>query len=284
MAQAMDMMARIRDRAVVLTQSEERLVAELVKAPRDVALLSAAAFAERAGLHEATCSRLARKLGYDSYAAFRRAMQQAYLGGEPATRMASTLSEAGEDPLRHLIALETASLGRLTDHVDAAQIAAAAEILDGRRVFVFAHGNASVLAAQAERRLQRMAVDVRMLEGSARDLAETALGITGQDAVLLFAFRHQPPGYAALMDRARQVSARTLVIADEVGPLLRPAAEGMLAAPRTGVPDGFQTLTVPMLILNALILALGRRSEAISSHSDLGALIASFEADGVTRK
>ncbi|SDI28825.1 MurR/RpiR family transcriptional regulator [Alloyangia pacifica] len=280
MSQSSDLMSRIQDRAVDLTQSEERLVAELIKAPRDVALLSAAAFADRAGLHEATCSRLARKLGYDSYAAFRRALQHTYLGGEPAARMASTLKEAGADPLHHLIGLEIASLSGLTDHISAAQIADAADLLTGRRVFLFAHGNACVLAEQAERRLRRMSLDARRLQGSARDLAEGALALRGSDAVILFAFRRQPPGYAALMGRAAEVGARTLVLADEIGPVLRPAADQILAAPRTGVPEGFQTLTVPMLILNALILALGRRSEALSSLSDLSRLIAAFEQDG----
>lgn len=279
MAQVMDLMARIRERSVDLTQSEERLVGELIRAPRDVALLSAAAFAERAGLHEATSSRLARKLGYASYADFRRAMQQTYLGGDPATRMASTLAEAGEDPLRHLIAQEVASLERLTDHVSTAQVATAAAVLDGRRVFLFAHGNASVLALQAERRLRRMGVDVRMLSGSARDLAEGALGIAEGDAVLCFAFRRQPPGYAALIERASAVRARSLVIADEVGPMLRPAPEVVLAAPRTGVSDGFQTLGVPMVILNALILAVGQCGAALGPLSELGSLIARFEAD-----
>ncbi|WOI57460.1 MurR/RpiR family transcriptional regulator [Palleronia sp. LCG004] len=279
MVQEMDLIARIRSRSVDLTQSEERLVAELIRAPRDVALLSAAAYAERAGLHEATCSRLARKLGYASYADFRRALQQSYLGGDPATRMASTLAEAGEDPLRHLIAQEVASLDRLTDHVSAVQIRTAAALLDGRRVFLFAQGNASALALQAERRLRRMGMDVRILSGSARDLAEGALGIAEGDAVMCFAFRRQPPGYAVLIERAAAVRARSLVIADEVGPMLRPLPEVMLAAPRTGVSDGFQTLGVPMVVLNALILALGQSGAALGTLSELGSLIARFEAD-----
>lgn len=281
MTESPELIAAIQARSETLTQSEARLVAELMRAPREVALLSAADFARRVGLHEATCSRLARKLGFDGYAAFRAAVQAEYLTTEPAARMAATLGEAGHDPLSHLVEAEIAALRNLKDHVDDARIARMAAMLEGRRIVVFAQGNATALGEQARRRLSRMAVDVRVIGGGARDLAEGALGLGPGDAVLLFAFRRQPPGYAALMRRAAEVGAATLVVSDTLGPALRPAPDMLVAAPRTGGPGGYQTLTVPMLILNALILALGARAggEAMDQLGRLGGLIAEFAAD-----
>lgn len=272
--------ARIQARSAMLTGSEMRLVAELMRTPREIALATAAEFAARVGVHEATTSRLARKLEFPSYAAFRDALRDEYLHrSEPAHRMSTTLHSAAGDHLGHLIRAEMAALERLADHVQDAGIADAAAALQGRRVFVFGQGHAAALAELADRRLRRMGVDVRRLQGDARDMAEGAAAIAAKDAVLVFAFRRQPRHYAPLMRVAREAGAWTLAISDTLGPSLNPAPDHLLTAPRTGIASGFQTLNVPMLILNALILAMGQGGggKALDSLDRMGTLIGLFE-------
>lgn len=272
--------ARIQGRSDVLTASEARLVAELMRAPREIALASAADFAARVGVHEATTSRLARKLGFPSYAAFRDTLRRDYLSRtEPADRMRTTLGDAAGDHLGHLIRAEVSALHALADHVDAAAVARAASALSGRRVFLFAHGHATTLAALAERRMRRMGMEARQLQGSARDLAEGVLAMGQGDALLIFAFRRKPDAYGALMRLAREVGAVVLVISDTLGPALNPAPDHLLSAPRAGVAGGFQTLNVPMLLLNALILSLGEGEGALGSLDRLGRLIDDFEGN-----
>ncbi|MDF3608445.1 hypothetical protein PE067_21225 [Paracoccus sp. DMF-8] len=128
--------ARIQSRSATLTQAEARLVEELMRVPREIALATAADFAARVGVHEATTSRLARKLDSSSYAAFRAALRREFLRqSDPADRMSATLSAAGGQPLSHLIAVEAAAIADLAAHVGDAAIAAAASALDGRRIF-----------------------------------------------------------------------------------------------------------------------------------------------------
>lgn len=271
--------ARIQSRSATLTQAEARLVEELMRVPREIALATAADFAARVGVHEATTSRLARKLDFPSYSAFRDALRREFLRqSDPADRMSATLSAAGGQPLSHLIAVETAAIADLAAHVGDAAIAAAAKALDGRRIFLFAHGHATALAAMAERRLRRMGIEARVLSGNARDLAEQALALDSGDALILFAFRRQPRGYAPLMQVARDLGVVTLALSDTLGPALVPTPDRLLSAPRGGVPGSFQTLTVPMLLLNALILALGEL-RGTQSLDRLGALIERFEEE-----
>lgn len=271
--------ARIQASSAALTQTEQRLVAELLRQPRDVALETAAEFAARVGAHEATTSRLARKLGFDSYALFREALRRDYLQrSEPADRLSVTI--ASGSTLSRLIADETQALAQIQDHIDDDAIETAAAHLDGRRIFMFAQGNASVLAAMMDRRLRRMGVETHLLSGSPRDLAEQALAIRQGDALILFAFRRQPRGYAPLMRLAQEVGAGTLAISDTIGPALQPAPRMLLAAPRTGAAEGFQTLTVPMVLCNALILAIGamRGEAALDPLDRLGRMIEDFSA------
>lgn len=270
--------ARIQARSDSLTPSEAKLVGELMRTPREIALTTSAEFAARVGVHEATTSRLARKLGFSGYAAFRDALRDEFVQRtEPADRISATLAEAEGNLLAHLVRAEIAALEGLSDHLDEGEIAAAAAALRGRRVFLYAHGHATSLADMAERRMRRMGMETRALRGSARDLAEQALLMGSEDALLMFAFRRQPQGYAPLLRLARKVGAVTLAVSDTMGPQLQPAPDVLLAAPRAGLPGGFQTLTVPMLMTNALILALG--ASGLEPLDRLGGLIAAFEDD-----
>ncbi|WP_322895554.1 MULTISPECIES: MurR/RpiR family transcriptional regulator [unclassified Yoonia] len=277
----MTLIERVQKIADRLTGTEGRLVAELMQSPREIALGTSAEFAARIGAHEATTSRLARKLGFDSYADFRDHLRAEFLtNGSPSDRVAQTLSGAQEKGfLPLLIAEEIAALTRLGDYVQDRQIAAAVQLLNRPRVFLFARGNAEALAVLMDRRLRRMGVATVLLRGDARDLAEQMLTLGKDDAVLLFAFRRQPRDYARIIALAQQRGAATLAISGSLGPALAPPPDQLLAAPRSGAREGFQTLTVPMALCNALVLALAaeRGEAALHMLERLGPLIASFE-------
>lgn len=277
----MTLIERVQKIADRLTSTESRLVAELMQSPREIALGTSADFAARIGAHEATTSRLARKLGFDSYAAFRDHLRAEFLANaSPSHRVAQTLSGAQETGfLAHLITEEIAALTRLPDYVQDSKIIAAAHLLNRPRVFLFARGNAEALAVLMDRRLRRLGVATVLPRGDARDLAEQMLTLNGDDAVLLFAFRRQPRDYARVIGLAQDRGAATLAISGSLGPALAPAPDLLLAAPRSGARDGFQTLTVPMALCNALVLALAaeRGEAALDMLGKLGLLIASFE-------
>ena len=275
------MVERIQAVADSLTATEQKLVSALLTAPREVAIGTSSEFAARIGVHEATTSRLSKKLGFASYAGFRDALRAEYLrDAAPAERISATLSDArvqGFLPL--LVASEIAALSGMADHVSEERILDAAEALNRDRVFIYGHGNASALSELMERRLRRLGIVSHRLDGNRRDLAEQVLTLSDRDALLLFAFRRQPPDYAHLLEVAGTVGANTVVIAGTIGPSLTPRPDILLSAPRAGMPDSFQTLTVPMAICNATILALAslRGDRAMGALDRLGHLLARFE-------
>lgn len=278
----MSVLDRVKDVAETLTPAEQLLIKQVIASPRDIALGTASGLAQRIGVHEATASRLAKKLGYPNYAGFRAAIQEEFIvRTDPATRVRNTLQQAtGAGLVNDLVAREMEALAGLQRYVDDAQvIAAGRSLLKARRLYIFARGNAEALAVLIDRRLRRMGRDTVMLSGDGRDLAEQVLGMTGDDAIIGFAFRRQPTHYAALLNHARSVGAASVVISGSVGPSLVPAGDHLLFAPRTGSQDAFQTLTVPMAICNALVLAMAKEDPKASLHhlEILGQLIDAFD-------
>jgi DNA-binding MurR/RpiR family transcriptional regulator len=279
MAQLAEIIQKQADR---LTPSEQRLVTAVLAQPRQSALATVTDLAREAGVHEATVSRLARKLGYTGYAAFRSALQTEFLPTEEtATRLQRSLQAAAQSGvLATLVAEETAALSNLVSHIEEAQVGKAAELLIGaRRLYIFGRGNAEALALMMAKRFRRFGRDVYLLTGDARSLAEGALGMGVGDVLLVYALRRAPRPYTALVEHARAAGATVVAISDTLGPMLVPAPDMVLAAPRSSDVDSFQTLTVPMAISNAIVLAAGAREETktLQTLDTLGTLIRRFE-------
>ncbi|MDX0877177.1 SIS domain-containing protein [Sinorhizobium medicae] len=273
---------RVQTIADTLTPAERRLVKEIIAKPRDVALGTAGELARRSGVHEATASRLARKLGFETYAGFRDAIRDEFIvKTDPALRVRRTLETSrGHGMLETLVQQEIEALTRLSSYVGEERLAAAAAALsDRRRIFIFARGNAETLAVLMNRRLRRMAFETVLVSGDSRDIAEQILSMGSDDALLVFAFRRQPRAYVPLIERAGKVGAVSVVVSGTVGPSLSPKADHLLAAPRAGDADAFQTLTVPMAICNGLILSMAQSDEmrSLSSLEQLGELIGELQ-------
>jgi DNA-binding MurR/RpiR family transcriptional regulator len=271
----------VQDHAGTLTPAERKLVSMVISEPRSAALASLTDLARAAGVHEATASRLARKLGYEGYAAFRQALQAEFIPTrETATRIQRTLDGVAEGGvLSGLVAQEVAGLSDLLTHVGEERIReVAGHLMGARRIHVFARGNAEVLALMMVKRFRRFGRDIQLLSGDARDLAERALAMGAEDVVLVYSFRRQPRHYAPLVEHARRVGARVVAITGVSGHLLTPQPDCLLAAPRSGDPAAFQTLTVPMAISNAIVIAAAQADRGTIERLDaLGELIRRFE-------
>ena len=144
----MKVIERIQETAESLTPAEKRLVEAICSDPQTAALGTAAGIARAVDVHEATVSRLVRKLGFDSYAEFRSAMQSEFIPTqEPAMRLDNALAREGEASWLHtLVEQERAALRHIEDVMDATRIEAVAqELMCASRLFFFAQGNAEVL-------------------------------------------------------------------------------------------------------------------------------------------
>ena len=211
--------------------------------PASAALGTASDLANAVGVHEATASRLARKLGYQSYAAFRDALRDEFIATrETATRFEKTITENSTDTiLGNLAQQEAHALAELGNIVRPDQISAAAETLKGaRRVFLYGRGNAEVLSLMMAKRFRRFGMDVHQLDGDPRNLAEQMLGMGPQDVLLTFAFRRPPRGYAALLETAREAGARIIVISGSSGAMLTPQPDLLLCARVRAMPRRFR--------------------------------------------
>jgi DNA-binding MurR/RpiR family transcriptional regulator len=257
----------LKDHLAQLTDNERRLVQVLVGDPGGATFLSGRELAQRAGVHESSAVRLAQKLGFDGYPAFRRALREQHSGAAagPSLRVARTLAAAPGGELWHtLLGREVESLLACKAHVSQALLDQAAALLGSApQIHIWAAGNAKVLADLLDRRLRSAGLPARNIAHEGRELAERLVTLGKGDVVVAFAFRREPRALAPIFAHARAVKAKTLLLADMVAHTLSQRPDQLLAAPR-GDDEKFLTLSVPMLICNALVLTLAQRDHGRS--------------------
>lgn len=266
-----------------LTKADRQLLSALSANPRSAPFFSTTELAERAGVNQAAAVRLAKKLGFGGYPQLRERLRQDLLGhSEPAQRVERRIIESrGADLLLTMIESEVRALEGIAAHLAQAQLdAAAATLIPARRVYLFAQGHSTSLADLMDRRLRRSGFSTQLLTQQGRDLAEHLLDLSSEDVVLAFAFHALPRGLRPVLARARRQGAGTILVSDLVGHTLQPAPDHLLAAPR-GPEEAFQTLSVPMLVCNALILTVARldRGRSVASLDRLAEAIKELDRE-----
>lgn len=260
----MTLIDRIKAQSKRLTEADQKLIATMLENRAEAAFLSGPQLSQRASVHEATVTRLAQKLGYRGFPDLRAQLQREVLDDQDAaTRMRRSVAKVEHgDYLTDLIAAEISALETLARSVPQSDVDLAADmIFEGRRVFVFGQGHAQSVAGFLQRRLDRFGMTTIALTGRGRDIAERMVSMDKCDIVVALAFRKQPQSYAPLVQHARRVGARTILISDLAGPLMEPVADLMLAAPRGRSGSEFQTPTIPFAIVNGIVLTIAGRHE-----------------------
>ena len=270
-----------RDR---LTRTDRVLVDEILAHPLDAPQWSGEEVASRVGAHAASATRMAQRLGYSGYLELRddlRVDQGVHFrgAGDRFRSELSTLSGQGDPDaiLDRLVADEIDALSDIARHVGQHHLDQLADrIVAARRVHLFARGNSSILVELLERRLRRFGIATVDLRGSGRELAEKVLTLSDQDVLIAFAFRRPPPNLPELLRHCADAGAYTALITDTLH-TLSPTLDAVISAPR-GHQEGFATLTVPMVIANALILTIAHRhpDAVLPSLDRLDGLLDSF--------
>lgn len=256
---------RVAARASTLTASDRRLLDVLLNHPQEASYLPAGEVAARAGVHQASATKFAQRLGYGGYPDLRRDLQQD-LAASASDRISRTVEHAGEGSLlESVVDHEMQPLADLPRQITQRQLDDVGHLLVGATArYVYGRGNATVLTDVLTRRMRRFGMPMTPLAASGRDLAEQLVALGPCDVVVLYAFRRPPRYFAQVLQVCAETATPTVVVTDT---LAADAAAGrathVLVGSR-GTAREFQSLTVPMAVTNALVLTIARLSPATS--------------------
>lgn len=247
-----------------LTKSEKRIANYLNKYQDEAAFLSAGEIASRLHLSEATMVRFARSLGFESYPAMRTVLQNNFRHRVThSTRLRSRLNELRESGgiFDRLVTSEIDFLTEALHTLDRQALDEAVELLRTHfRVFVFGLGPSLSLVDLLEIRLTRSARHVIPLKTSGREMLEPLLLMNQDDLLIVVGFYNLTPNLQMVLERANKNNTPVILITDTLGPLVKDKVNVILSA-RRGPVSAYHSLTVPMTIINALLLMLSQVDE-----------------------
>ena len=280
-----DFRQRIEDHVPNLTKSQQRIASFLLESYDKACFLPLADLAKHLNVSEATLVRFAQAIGYGGFRELRRSLQDLFRAQvTPSSRLQHKLGELASSQghvLTKVLDMELQYLTEASQGIDLADFDRAVDILlSARRIFVFGSGPSGLLADLAELRLRRLGILTIAMTESGRHLLEKLQLLQAGDVVLVNGFHHVRSEIVAALDHARATGCRSILITDTLGPLLRGKPDIILAA-RRGPVSTFHSLTVPMSILNALILAvaMARPDESLAALNRLQELRATSGLD-----
>jgi DNA-binding MurR/RpiR family transcriptional regulator len=257
--EVVDFNQRLGEYYTGLTKSEKRIADYFQRNQEEAAFLSAGEIAGQLNLSEATMVRFARTIGFESYPAMREALQANFRNlAIHSARLRSRLGDLREagDIFERLVASEIDFLTESLQTLDRDAFNAAVELLrTHQRIFVFGLGPSVSLVDLLEIRLTRSARQVVPLRSSGREVLEPLLLMNKDDLLIAIGFFNVTSSLQIVLQQAKQHQTPVILVTDTLGPMIGDQATVTLSA-RRGPVSSFHSLTVPMTIINALLLVL----------------------------
>ena len=255
--------ARLRAALPKLTRTERQLAAHMLNSYPVAVLGSIASVARGAGVSPPTVGRLVQKLGFTGYPEF-----QTQLREEVGERLASPLAKhekwaqtaADAHVLDAFAARVMENLTATLGQIDRDEFDAVAALLADRNRHVTLIGGrlTQALAGYFATALRIMRDDVVLLAAIPSTWPPVLVDMRPGDVVVAFDIRRYEPPVQHLVELARARDAEVVLITDRwVSPAAAHAQHLMPC--HIEAPSAWDTLTAPLMLVEALLTAIQRR-------------------------
>ncbi len=271
--------AAVRDQWEELSASERAVAQYLASAPVEQLLFAGAQeLGAASGTSNATVVRALQRLGYAGLPALKRELAADFTATvAPEVRLKQRIDHVGQD----LDTIWRDVFAEARDRVDhgsrltepAALHRAVAALAPAREVFCYGVAASELAARHLALALGRIGRRARFVGGTGFALADALLAVGQGDAVVIFQPGRELPELTVLVERARAVGAKVVLVTDELGETFASRVESVLTAPHTPTGITAESLT-GLVVADVLLLALTALDEtrAVESSHQLTAL------------
>lgn len=249
-----------------MSQRQAQLGRYILDHITEVPFLSAAELADRADVSEPTVIRFARGLGYAGYQDLRKEAQKflkAYLGPGDKVRSFLKLTPDRRCIIDKVFDSQVAALEETRNLLSRKAFWEAVEALcNTKKVFLFGQGGMSALSLDMlDFRLRRYGYYTYPLSQGGIALFENLHVMTSDDVLVVITFSQPVEETAIVLNHARSVKAKAIVITDYVEAELAHEDDIILFVKRGEVGTS-RSYAVPLVIIDALVLSIAAEDES----------------------
>lgn len=237
-----------------LSPQEQRVAAFILDHFDDLVSYNSAELARLSGVSKATVSRLFRRLGYDNFKAMRDELRTLRQSGMPLAESREAVQ--GNTLLARHYKQEMANLTQWINSLDAEQFAVIIAALSAaRRVVIIGFRNSAPVALHLRQQLLQSRGQVAVMPQPGQTLAEEIVDLTGEDMVVMVAFRRRPRGVRPLLETLQSRGVPVLVLSEAQASGLKAVSCWHIGLPLESV-SAFDSYSSAMSLVNLLANAL----------------------------
>lgn len=246
------------------SKGQRRIAHFIIESYDQAAFMTASRLGKTVGVSESTVVRFAMELGYDGYPAMQKALQEMVVNRlTAAQRIGVANSRIGnQDILTTVIQSDIEKLRQTAEMVSRNDfLLAVDEILKARKVYVIGVRSTAPLASFLGYYLSQMLDNVHLVTTSGTSAVfEQIIGADERDAVIAFSFPRYSTSTAQGARYCRSKGVKVIGITDSASSPLGRNSDHILLA-KSDMISLVDSLTAPLSIVNALIVAIASRRE-----------------------
>ena len=259
-----DILSLLQENAYQFSKGQRAIANYIISSYDKAAFMTASRLGTAVGVSESTVVRFAMELGFNGYPAMQKAMQEMVMNRLTASQRIEVANDriGNQDVLSMVIQADIEKLRQTAEMVSRQDFKAAVDaILNARRVYILGVRSTAPLANFLGYYLRQMLDSVHVVTTSGTSAVfEQIIGVDEQDAVIAFSFPRYSTSTAQGAEYCRSKGAKVIGITDSLSSPLGRNCDHVLLA-KSDMISLVDSLTAPLSIVNALIVAIASRRE-----------------------
>ena len=272
---ATDILSNIQKNLATFSKGQKRISAYIMESYDKAAFMTASRLGKTVNVSESTVVRFAAELGYDGYPAMQKALQEMIRNKLTSIQRIEVSNDriGNQDILSMVMQSDIDKIRMTLEEADRDSFAAAVDaIVSARRIYLLGVRSATAIASFLGFYFNLIFPNVVLMQVTAvSEVFEQMLHIGPEDVIIGISFPRYSRRTVKAMEFARDRHATVIAITDSQTSPLAPIADHTLMA-KSDMASFVDSLVAPLSLVNALIVALGRRMD-----NDLSATFGQLE-------
>ena len=264
-----DILAVIRNNMSTFSKGQKLIGKFILDNYDKAAFMTASKLGKTVHVSESTVVRFAAELGYDGYPAMRKTLQEMIRSKLTTIQRIEVSNDriGDHDILSMVVQSDIEKIRMSLEEINREDFSAAVDaIVKARRIYILGVRSSNTLSSFLSFYFNLIFEDVRHVQTTlASEMCEQLLRVREGDVVIGISFPRYSTRTVRAMEYARDQGATVVAITDsELSPLADSASYKLFA--KSDMASFVDSLVAPLSIINALIVAVGRKkNEEVSA-------------------
>lgn len=259
-----DLLRTIQQKQSTFSKGQRHIAAFMLEHYDKAAYMTAAKLGALVGVSESTVVRFAIELGFNGYPELQQSLQELIRTKLTALqRIEITNDRIGDsDLLEKVLCSDIEKIKRTLEEIDRDSFNSAVDAMIGANmIYIIGMRSSSSLASFMYHYLSLVFPHVRLVRTtSGSEIFEQLLRISKGDVIIGISFPRYSKRIINALEYAKKQSAHVVAITDSVTSPIAASADDLLLA-KSDMASFVDSLVAPLSIINALIVAIGKKKQ-----------------------